>query len=301
MAKNQLGFGDYLKEAFHRRPRVPGLGALPLNYLFLGAAGVLGLANPGFWLLGIALELSYLFGKSTSARFQKLVQGERLLAAKRSWEEQVQDAVDRLAPSSRERYQRLLTQCQRILGISQTLDSGGLDSLRQMRTGGLNQMLWIFLRMLSTREILAENLARVAPEALEEEIARLEERLAGLRPDEAADSPISALERSLRGTLDIQRKRLENLERSRQSLAVVDAELERIEQQVVLIREESATGDKAEVLSHRLDTVTDALGETNRWLEQNARIFGELGADPLGQAPPDLPDVAIALESETET
>lgn len=297
MANQQLGFGDFMKEAFRRRAHVPVLGSLPLNYLLLAGAAVLGLANPGFWLLGIALEVSYLFGKSTSARFQKLVQGERLLAAKKSWEEQVQEAVDQLEPSSRERYHRLLTQCQRILGISETLDSGGLDSLRQMRTGGLNQMLWIFLRMLSSREILAENLARIAPEALEKDIAKLEKRLGGLSPSPDGE-PDSALVRSLRGTLEIQQRRLENLERSRQSLAVIDAELERIEHQVVLLREESAMGGKAEFLSSRLDTVTDALGETNRWLEQNAGIFGELGADPLGQAPADLPELAMSAEKE---
>ena len=97
--------------------------------------------------------------------------------------------------------------------------------------------------------------------------------------------------RSLTGMIEIQRRRMENLERARESLAVIDAELERIEQQVVLLREESAVSGKAELLSSRLDAVTGALSETNRWMEQNAQIFGELGADPLGSAPVDLPDL----------
>ena len=79
---------------------------------------------------------------------------------------------------------------------------------------------------------------------------------------------------------------------------MIDAELERIEQQVVLIREEAAVSGKADILSRRLDSVSSTLTETNRWMEQNAEIFGELGADPLGSAPADLPEIPAAMEAE---
>ncbi|MEM9557482.1 MAG: hypothetical protein AAGC60_24700 [Acidobacteriota bacterium] len=292
MATESLGFGDYLKAAFTWRPRIPALGNLPLNYLGLATFGVLGIANPGFLLLGAALELAYLTWLSSNPRFQKLVRGERILAAQRSWQERVTAALARLQPASRERYQRLLLQSHDVLGTSEILGEVDSSTMRAMRGGGLNQMLWIFLRLLLSRELLEGNLQRVDAAALEQETEQLEARI-------AAEEPDSALVRSLRGTLEIQQRRLDNLVRSRESLAVVDAELERIENQVVLIREEVVVSGKAEVLSTRLDAVTSTLSETNRWMEQNARIFGELGVDPLGAVPPDLPDLPVpALEQE---
>jgi hypothetical protein len=64
-------------------------------------------------------------------------------------------------------------------------------------------MLWIFLRMLASREILAENLARISPDVLQEEIGKLEKRLAKLQagkseaetPEDSAGVPPTPLER----------------------------------------------------------------------------------------------------------
>ncbi len=90
---------------------------------------------------------------------------------------------------------------------------------------------------------------------------------------EAAD-PDSPLARSLWATLSIQEKRLENLEAAADNLAVVDAELERIEQQVRLIREESAVSGGPEMLSARLDAVSNTLTETSQWMDQHADLLG---------------------------
>ena len=81
--------------------------------------------------------------------------------------------------------------------------------------------------------------------------------------------------RSLKATLEIQEKRLANLDTAANNLAVVDAELERIEQQVRLVREESAVSRSPEALSARLDAVSRTLGETSRFLDQHAEIFSD--------------------------
>lgn len=292
MPDKNLSYGDYLKAAFSRRWPVPGLGPLPLNYMGLAATGVLALANPGFLFVGAAAELVYLFSLAGNRRFQKLIQGERLQGAKESWDSKVQMALDRLSTQSQARYRYLLTQCRQILGIGEALGDDSLGGMSGLRTGGLNQLLWIFLRLLASREVLEQNLSRVDRQALQAEIAALEQRL------EAAEEG-SALARSLSGSLEIQSKRLHNLARAGESMQVIDAELERIQHQVVLIREESAVTGKAEILSSRLDAVSGALAETNRWMEQNATIFGELGADPLGSAPRDLPDLPTSTETMT--
>ncbi len=143
----------------------------------------------------------------------------------------VQAAVAALSLESRARYRRLLRECGLILGIAPATGQNDLGTLSDMRAGGLNQLLWLFLRLLTSREVISSNLSQVDRASLEAEVDRVRERLARAEKD-------SALARSLQATLDIQIKRLENLTKAISSLEVIDAELERIEQQVRLIREE---------------------------------------------------------------
>jgi len=292
-ATDSLGFLDYLGAAFRRKWNLPLVGPLPVNAMALAAFAVLGIANPGFWFLGAAVEAGYLLALSGSSRFQKLIQGERLSSRKKDFEIKVGRAVSRLSGPSQERYRRLLDQCRAVMGISDALERASLSSVKSMRTGGLNQLLGIFLRLLTSREAMQQNLGQVERGSLVAEVKKLEHQLAEAGPE-------SPLARALQGTLDIQRKRLENLDASKESREVIDAELERIEQQVVLIREEAAVAGESDFLSDRLDSVTSALSETNRWMEQNAAIFGGFAADSLGSVPSELPDLPPAMPGELE-
>ncbi len=287
-----LGYWDYLKAAFKLRPKVPLLGKIPANALALGAFAVLGIANPGFIFLGIAGEAAYLLLLSSNPRFQKVVQGRQLLEARQQYEARLTKAVSRLSTASQERYGRLSEQCRAVLGISDVLEEGGSgSSLRSLRTGGLNQLLAIFLRLLTSRELIQQNMSRVERKTLESDLRRLEKQLGEATPD-------SPLTRSLEGTLEIQKRRLANLDEAQDSLRVINAELERIEQQVVLVREEAAVSGKAKKLSDRLDSVTSTLTETNRWMEQNAEILGDLGGPGLEETPPELTEIPRVFETE---
>jgi hypothetical protein len=286
MAVAGLGYFDYLKAAFHRRVDVPMLGHIPLNKMALGVFAVLGIANPGFWLLGLAVEATYLVGIGGNPRFQKVIEGERLLAAQEGWEGKVQSAVERLSPPGRARYRELLGKCRLILGIGESLGGDSLGNVRDLRAQNLNQLLWIFLRLLGSRELIADNVNNVDRKALSADVERLQQRIASVGKD--ADD---ALTKSLQGTLAIQKKRQENLDRAAQSLDVIDAELERIEQQVELIREESAVSGSPQFLSARLDAVTSTMSETSKWMDEHADFFGSLAADEEASPAPTLPNL----------
>jgi hypothetical protein len=293
MARKDLSYWDYVKAAFHRHLPVPLLGGMPVNKMALAVFGVLGIANPGFWFLGAAAEVAYLGILSSSARFQKLVQGERLLERAQSHDAQVERAFQRLGHSSQMRYRTLVDECRQILGLAEP--RGSSEVLQGMRTGNLNELLWLFMRLLTSRELIQSTRKRVNRDQLQDDIASLRARA------EAAEAG-SPLARSLQATLAIQEKRLENLDNAEHNLAVVDAELERIDQQVRLIREESAVSGGPEMLSVRLDAVSSTLTETSRWMDQNADLFTSLGADeemsatlptlpqaPAAEGPPPIP------------
>jgi len=292
MAGETPSYVELLREAFNRSARIPFLGRLPVNKMLLAVFGVAGIANPGFWLLGVGLEVAFLFGLASSARFQKLVQAERLMERQREWAERLRASVERLQPENRDRYRRLVDSCRLILGMSEALQLDSLGDFRDLRGQNLNQLLAIFLRLLLSREAIVANLKGVDRRRLEAEITRLEQRLAEAAPE-------TALARSLQGTVEIQRRRLENRARAEQSLAVIDAELERIEQQVALLHEEGAVSGKPELLSDRLDAVASTMSETTRWMEDNAELLGSLGGDPLMSSNlPELPDLDRVEEKQ---
>lgn len=286
MAGEELSYAEYLKAAFRRRIDVPVLGRMPINQMGLVAFALLGLANPGFWFLGAAMEVAFVVLRSTSRRFQNLVEGERLLRRQVGFDERVKLAVASLSDTARERYRRLLRECGSILGLTQTVDQERLGTLQDLRAGGLNQLLWLFLRLLTSRELIVANISQVDRRSVEADVEHVRQRLTQAEPE-------SALARSLQGTLEIQLKRLENLTRAGKSLEVIDAELDRIEQQVRLIREESAVSGGPEFLSARLDAVTSTLAETSRWMDQHAEFLGSLDLEDQVGAPtmlPHLPD-----------
>jgi hypothetical protein len=290
MAGEPFTFWDYLKAAFWYKPRAGFLGPLPLNQLALLLTGVAALAlrNPAPLLLGGALEVGYLAFLSSHPSFQKLIQGEQLMQKQVGWEDKIRESLASLPQVSQARYRALYQQCGQILGIAQTM--GSSDGVtRDMRAGSLNQLLWMFLRLLASRELIIGNLAQVNGDTLESDIARLKDRLAQAG---TTDTPLA---RSLQGTLDIQVKRLENLTKARSTQEVIEAELDRIEQQVRLLREESAVTSGPEGMSSRLDAITATLGETSKWMDQNAEILGSISmeeADGPSMTLPRLPEPA---------
>jgi multidrug efflux pump subunit AcrA (membrane-fusion protein) len=249
--------------------------------MLLVSFGLAGFVNPGFWLLGLAGLVAMVGGRSASERFQKLVDAERLQARKVNAEDRMKLAYDRLQPASQARYRALVVVCREVLGLGSL---SGEDGLSDFRTGNLNQMLWLFLRLLASRESITDTIARIDRRQLESGVESLKGRLA------AAGDPDAALARSLRATLEIQEKRLANLDTATNNLAVIDAELERIEQQVRLVREEGAVSRSPEAISARLDSVSSTLSETSRWMDQHTDLMSDMTSLDLDAASvPSLP------------
>ena len=292
MAGEPMTYWDYVKAAFWKPVRSRVLGAMPLTQMLLASFGLAGFVNPGFWLLGLAGVVAFVGGRSASERFQKLVEAERLQARSVNAEDRMKLAYDRLQPASQARYRALVVVCRVVLGLGV---GSGVGSLTDFRAGNLNQMLWLFLRLLASRESITDTIARVDRGQLESGLASIKSRVA------AAPDPEGALARSLRATLEIQEKRLANLDSAPNNQAEIDAELERIEQQVRLVREESAVTRSPEAISARLDAVSSTLSETSRWMDQHSDLMSDMTSLDLDAATvPQVPRAASEAPLEPE-
>jgi len=282
MADRGLGFWQYVKGAFNARATVPGLGAVPFNWLYLLSVGVLGLAAPGFWLIGMGLEVGYLALLSDNPRFRKWMDAMALVAQRGDWSQRKQVMLGALSEDKRARYEALERKCVALAG-----PGGGKDpepsALDLQAYTGLSWLLWIFLKLLTSLQQLENQLRTSSPGQIEREIAAYEDQLKRSQDDPAKER----IAKSLQATLDITRKRLDNVRSAGEKGEFIRAELERIEQQVTLMIEESALNKDASFLSDRVDAVASTLNETGKWMRANAELLGE-GAQELDAPPPIL-------------
>jgi hypothetical protein len=269
MATPDLNFFDYVKAAFNQKAKIAGMGLMPLNKMVLTAAVVLGFWNPGFWFLAVAGEALYLWLMASNDNYQKIVQATRLSQQKVVQGEKQIQLLQTLDGPSRDRYQRLWNNCSGILKITGG-DMPDPEALsKDLRVSGLNKLLWMFIKLLSSRLRIEAIISRTSTEELESEIEGISRKM-------AAQPESSPLRRSLQGTLDIQKRRLDNLLRAAESLEVVKAELDRIEKQVALLKEEASVSSDPELVSVRLDGVMDSLSGTSQWMSEQDQVFGSL-------------------------
>ena len=280
------GFLRYVAAAFNARPF--GMFVAP-NWVGLAAFGLLGLTNPGFWVLGAGLEVGYLLTLATSARFQRAIASAPANAARAEWNDRIARLVARLDGADRARYGALSERCRSILDLQ---TQGGADAPHglESQADSLGRLSWMFLRLLVARRTITTVLDGADDgESLEKRLRSLERQ--------AADGSVSAdVRRSLAGQVEILGQRIAQRDEARRKLDYTEAELARIEQQVELIREQAALSTDPEVLSRRIDEIAATLGGTGQWIRDQQTVYGAM-EDLLTEPPPLTPD-ARAKESQ---
>lgn len=287
MGAPKPGFLSYVSAAFNARPL--GMFVAP-NWVGLAAFGLLGLTEPGFWVLGAGLELGYLLMLATNERFQRLIASKPQSAARHEWNDRISRLTARLDRPDRERYDALAERTRSIIDI-QTHGGADVPHGIEAQADGLGRLLWMFLRLLVARRAIDTVLAdsSTGDGAFERRVQALERQAA----DEATDAD---LRRSLAGQIDILGQRIQQRDEAERKLAYTDAEVTRIEQQVELIREQAALSTDPEILSRRIDDIAATLGGTGQWIRDQQKVYGAM--EDLLSEPPPLTTDARAKESE---
>jgi hypothetical protein len=280
------GFLDYVTAAFNARPL--GMFVAP-NWVGLAAFGLLGIANPGFWVLGAGLELGYLLTLSTNARFQRAIASRPLNASRAEWNQRIDRLRSRLSAEDRERFAALSQRCASIIDLQ---THGGAETPQgiEAQADSLGRLSWMVLRLLVARGVILH----VMDEGEHE--SGLDDRKRALERQARDESLPAELRRSLTGQIDILTQRLEQRAQADKKLAYIDAELARIEEQVELIREQAALSTDPEILSRRIDEIAATLGGTGQWIRDQQQVFGAM--DDLLTEPPPLAIDARAKESQ---
>lgn len=258
-----------MRPAFFKSPHHAALAAATLGLGF--ASG-----EPLYFILGAAAYVVGWVYLPDMGFFRRWVEQKRQaqLAASQAGELATftaqRDAVfNALTPSRRQRYGILVDVCRQI--------EQSINAVDDPRVRKLEELMWTFLRLLSTEQSLERFLEIETREdvpallsAADEEVQQLTRKVEELRATKN-DSTLDTRERLLETRIDLRnalQKRVERAEQARHHLELVTAEQDRLDQQIKLLRAEAMAAPSTAALSARIDATVEQLEATNNWLRE---------------------------------
>jgi hypothetical protein len=186
-----------------------------------------------------------------------------------------------LPRESRARFERLHTRCVEMRGIAAGVrgaagDSG--SSADEIRTPGLDRLLWLFLRLLLSRAALDRFLQSIDDHDLS---TRLEELRKSLAAAQAGGD--ERIVRSLQDSLAMAELRLDNFGRAKKNADFVSVELDRIEGKIQALAEMAVNRQDPDFLSSQVDSAAESMRQTEKAVSELQHLTGL--ADQLEEPP----------------
>lgn len=238
----------YLKAAFLVGVDVPALGRVPVNALVAAGFLILGFGHPGFWFLGLAAEAAIVPTLAFNKRFQNVVDAEARQISTGDSQAKRNSLVQLLPSADKNRLAALDRKCDKVIEVYRNAQAD--DFVIDTNQQALENLKWLYLKLMIARFHLMTAGTDDTPEAVSRKIEALEANL-----KENQDTP--ALRQSKTATLDILKRRLNNVYRREQSLEEVESDLTRVESQVDLILDNAAMQGKPQTISSDLELASD--------------------------------------------
>ena len=282
-APREAAMSDYLKEAFLFR----------WNLLFLlggtAAAALTPLATVLLPLVA-AGELTYLTGLVSVPRFRAAIDAKVHAAGRSAAAGTAAPAppavslvamLKGLPADGRARFERLHARCLEMRGIAAGVrgaagDQGG--SVEEIRTPGLDRLLWLFLRLLLSKAALDRFLQSMNEQDITARLADLRKNLEAAKI--GADDRIA---RSLQDSVASGELRLDNYGRAKKNAEFVSVELDRIEGKIQALAEMAVNRQDPDFLSSQVDSAADSMRQTEKAVSELQHLTGL--ADQLEDAP----------------
>jgi hypothetical protein len=266
------GQRSYLAAAFNARPfGMP----VPPNWFAVAAFALLGaFVNPALWLIGLGLEGLYLWTVARNPRFQATVDAE---VGQSDWRSRYALLSAHLTQDARDQQVTIEEQASEICDLLSR--TGATES----QMSDVRQMAWVHLKLLAAQAAVLQVIALAGRESgtLEEQERRLIDRLSR---DELNDE----LKRSLEQQLAVIRSRRSGHADAQRRRELIEAEIERLRQQVSLVREQALLATDEHSAAASLDALSASLNEANRWLKDQRELFAGLDELTDEAPPPDL-------------
>jgi hypothetical protein len=149
----------------------------------------------------------------------------------------------------------------------------------------MNHLLWIYLKLLYSKNAVERFFATTSPASIDKDIAHAKERLESLGPTDN-DSPTDAKRRaSLEDHLKTCEMRLENFQRAKDNYEFIQDELGRLSAKIAALAEMAVARQDSNFISDEVDSVSKSV-------EAGEKAMSELdfltGWSHLDEAAPNL-------------
>ena len=277
------GMGDYLREAFLFRWNM---------LLFFGGTAAAALTPfPDLFLpLVGAAELTYLTGLISIPRFRAAIDAKVHAARQGATSEAVGPQVSPvslvtmlggLPAGERARFERLRARCLEMRKIAAGVRGAAGDQAvgpEDIRTPGLDRLLWLFLRLLMSRTALDRFLQTMSGQEISTRLEELRKSLAA-----AQTGGDDRVVRSLQDSIASAELRLDNFGRAKKNAEFVAIELDRIEGKIQALAEMSVNRQDPDFLSSQVDSAAESMRQTEKAVSELQHLTG-LG-DQLQEPP----------------
>jgi hypothetical protein len=152
-------------------------------------------------------------------------------------------------------------------------------SAEEIRTPGLDRLLWLFLRLLMSKNALDRFLQTMSSEEVTARLEQLRKDLTGAQ--EAKDERIA---RSLQDSIAMAELRLDNYERAKKNAQFVTIELDRMEGKIQALAEMAVNRQDPDMLSSQVDSAAESMRQTEKAVSELQQLTGL--ADELQDPPP---------------
>jgi hypothetical protein len=283
------GLKDYLKEAFFFR----------WNMLFflggLAGAAILPLSDVTFPLV-FAGELAYLAALTSLPRFRAAIDAKvhsaqgTTAAATATTAPSLVVMLAGLPGDARKRFEQLHARCveMRTLAVGVRGAAGReAGSAEEIATPGLDRLLWLFLRLLMSKNALDRFLQTMSSEEVSARLEQLRKDVAAVQHT-AAGQPASdeRIVRSLQDSIAMAELRLDNYERAKKNAQFVTIELDRMEAKIQALAEMAVNRQDPDLLSSQVDSAAESMRQTEKAVSELQHLTGL--ADELQDPPPIL-------------
>jgi hypothetical protein len=279
------GLMDYLKEAFFFRWNM---------LLFLGGlAGAAIAPLPDVTVpLVFAGEIAYLAALTSLPRFRaaidaKVHSSQATTATPATTAPSLVVMLAGLPNELRKRFEELHGRCveMRNLAVGVRGASGReAGSAEEIRTPGLDRLLWLFLRLLMSKNALDRFLTTMSSEDITTRLEQLRKDLAAAQQGAAQSGGDERIVRSLQDSIAMAELRLDNYERAKKNAQFVSIELDRMESKIQALAEMAVNRQDPDLISTQVDSAAESMRQTEKAVSELQHLTGL--ADELQDPPP---------------
>lgn len=286
MAKGQGGFIRYVKKAFQQHWNLLGLAA--------GAAFGFISGRPDVVLpLVAACEVMYLAGLASRPRFQAAVDAEEHKVIKHeSGSKSAEKALVILQSLNKQdqlKFQKIRGLCGQLQRISNSVKGqphSGDGYINDLHSGSINRLLWIYLKLLYSKNALEQFFATIDQNEIQNSLDRAASRLGALGPEKEDEKPnLAKRRRSLSDTLETCQARLANYQLAVDNHEFIELELERLYSKIAGLGEMGVNRQDPEYIVTEVDSVSASVEQTEKAMSELQFLTGLSTQD---ETPPDL-------------